>query len=184
MKNFLFGSVAVLGLSALGSAATVSCVVNQDTVPNTAVSAITTVACPGVSAATVGSNVISAITLNVKGSFDDSAISPPYNGQLSFSFTEQSAQFNITTITGSAPTGGPNDVGSTGLMTGSHNGLSLGSLAGFNVGVVETLLSGSRLPSNSNVTVAYEYTLAPVPEPASYAMIGLGLTALAFYRRK
>ena len=163
----------------------VSCVVNQNVIPNTATTAVATVVCPGVSAAVVGGSVIGKITLMAKGSFDDSAISPAYNGQLKFTFTEDSAQFNVPALSANAPNGGPNDVGSTGTLTASQGGLSLSSLSGFNVAVLESLLSGGRLPSNSNVTVAYDYLLMTVvPEPSAYLLIGLGLSAVAFYRRK
>ena len=68
------------------------------------------------------------------------------------------------------------------------SGLNLASLAGFNVNVIETLLSGGRFPTNSTVTVQYDYTVTTptsgVPEPSTYAMIGLGLSALAFARRR
>ena len=189
MKKTIFASVAVLALSTVAGASTISCVINQSTTPNGATSASTTVFCPGVSAVDVGSNQITAITLRVKGSFDDSAISPAYHGQLSFAFTEDSGQFNVPTLSGNAPNGGPADVGSTGVLSGIDSGLALSSLTNFNVEVLETLLSGGRLPTNSNVTVSYEYALTPltppssVPEPSTYVMIGLGLSGFALRRR-
>lgn len=36
----------------------------------------------------------------------------------------------------------------------------------------------------ANATVTYDYTAAPVPEPATYAMLGAGLLGLAAIRRK
>ncbi len=185
MNKLFFLTIATLGLTAVMSAGTVSCAVNQNTTPLTATTAGTTVVCPGVSAAIVGAgNQITAITVFARGTFNDSAITPPYSGQLRFDFNELSGEIIIPTITGSAPTGGPDSIGDTGVLSASQGGLSLASLAGFNVDVLETLLSGGRLPSSSNVTVSYEYTVSAVPEPATYAMIGLGLGALAFIRRK
>ena len=189
MKKFLVMSFATLAMSVVGSATVVSCVVNQDV---TGSEGGATVVCGGVTAGTVAGSgagsFISSITLSVKGTFNDSATTPVYNGSVSFAFTEQSAQFAVATISGNAPTVGSGDVGSTGTLTGSSGALSLASLAGFNVGVIETLLTGGRFPTNSTVTVSYDYTVTTpgsgVPEPSTYAMIGLGLSALAFARRR
>lgn len=190
MKRTLLLLAAALGFSSLASAGTVTCVVNQATTPLTATTAGATVSCGGVSAATVDlsgpGSYIASIVLTVKGTFNDSAISPAYLGLLNFAFTEQSSQFTIATISGDAPRGGgAADTGSTGNLTGSATGLNLSSLSGFNVSVLETLISGGRLPESSNVTVTYEYNvISGVPEPSTYAMMGLGATALAFIGRR
>ena len=188
MKKFLVMSFATLAMSVVGSATVVSCVVNQDV---TGSEGGATVVCGGVTAGTVAGSgagsFISSLTLIVKGTFNDSAITPPYNGQTNFTFSEQSAQFAIATLSGNAPTVGTGELGSTGNLSGTHSGLNLASLAGFNVGVVETLLAGGRFPTNSTVTVQYDFTVttpSAIPEPSTYAMIGLGLSALAFARRR
>ena len=180
--NYLM-ALAATAFSFTASAATVTCATNANTIPSDATHATAMIACPGVSAATLAGNSITSLTIFVKGSFDDSAI-PPYNGQVKFRFTEQSGQLMIAPIIGDAPVGTTGDIGSTGTLSGTQNSLALLSLTGFNVDVLETLLSGGRLPANSNVTVAYDYTASAVPEPSTYAMIGLGLSALALRRRK
>ena len=181
MKKFLFMSIATLAMAAVGSASVVSCVVNQDI---TGSEAGATVVCGGTTA-TPGTQITSVL-LQVKGTFNDASFT--YAGSVSFAFTEASGQFAIATISGNAPTSGSSDTGSTGTLSGSQSGLTLGSLSGFNVGVVETLLTGGRFPTNSTVTVQYTTTetplSGPVPEPATYTMIGLGLSALAFARRR
>jgi hypothetical protein len=187
-------SLAALGLSALGQAAIVNCVTNQSTVPATATTATTVVNCPGLTTGDIGvGNTLTLVTLIVRGSFNDSAINPPYSGQVQFDFTENSAQFVIATISGLAPPGlgNTNSVGSTGNLTGASNALSLTSLNAFTVSALETLLAGGRLPSDSNVSVSYDYTVTVptpptpgIPEPSTYALIGLGLSALAFARHR
>ena len=181
MKKFLFMSIATLAMSAVGSATLVSCTVNQDISGSEAGA---TVVCGG-TAASVG-NQITGVTLFVKGTFNDASFT--YAGSVNFAFTEASGQFAIATISGNAPTSGSADTGSTGTLSASQSGLALASLSGFNVGVVETLLTGGRFPTNSTVTVSYDTTESPVggpvPEPATYTMIGVGLSALAFARRR
>lgn len=187
MKKFLVMSFATLAMSVVGSATVVSCVINQDI---TGSEAGAVVVCGGVTAGTVAGSgagsFISAITLQVKGTFNDASFT--YSGSTNFAFTEQSAQLAIATISGNAPTAGTGDTGSTGVLSASQGGLNLASLAGFNVNVIETLLAGGRFPTNSTVTVQYDYTVTTptsgVPEPSTYAMIGLGLSALAFARRR
>ena len=184
MKTNYLMALAAAAFSFTASAATVTCATNANTVPTDATHAAATIACPGVSAGTLAGNAITSLTIFVKGSFDDAAILPPYNGQVNFTFTQQSGQLAIGPISGDAPVGSTGDIGSTGTLSSTQNGLALLSLSSFNVDVLETLISGGRLPSNSNVTVAYEYTASAVPEPSTYAMIGLGLTAFALRRRK
>jgi len=190
LKRFFLLSIAALGFSSLSSAAVISCVINQATVPINSTSAGATVSCGGVSAATVAANgagsYISSIVLTVKGTFNDSAITPAYFGLLNFAFNEQSSEFTIATIAGNAPLGGiASDTGSTGNLQGFTSGLNLAALASFNVNVLETLISGGRLPESSNVTVTYDYTVSSgIPEPSTYAMMGLGFSALAFFGRR
>lgn len=182
MRTIYAAALAATVLTMTASATTVSCGTNVNTTPANATTATANVACGGVSAGTLAGNVITSITMYVKGSFDDSAI-PAYNGQVRFTFAEDSAQLTITII-GDAPVGSTSDIGSTGVLSATQGGLSLASLSAFNVAVTEQLLSGGRLPANSNVTVSYDYTASAVPEPSTYAMIAMGLAGLGFYRRK
>ena len=197
MKKFLAVSFAALSLSAVSSAATISCVINQTITQPAGAQAngATTsgvVACGALSNAAIVAEggagaTVTAIQLIVKGSFNDSAIAPAYNGQLNFAFTEQSSDFIIAAISGNAPTGGPSDTGSTGNLSGSKGGLNLSSIAGFNVNVLETLVSGGRFPSDANVTVSYIATVTGsnvIPEPSTFIMLGTALTGLGVFARR
>jgi PEP-CTERM motif len=83
---------------------------------------------------------------------------------------------NSTTFTPAIP----------GMSMATVAGTSTTSIGAFNVGIASSVITGSGAASTGLVQVQYDYRPIPplVPEPASFAMIGGGLLALAAFARR
>jgi len=176
MKKFLLTSCYALALASVLPAAVINCATDQNIN-----SGATTVNCPGVSA-TAGFT-ITGITLYGLGSWQDSQI-PAFVGTSTYTFTENSAQFNAGPLVGVAA---GSSTGSTGLLSDGPVAVSLASVLAFTVNVTRVINVGN-VPNNATVTVNYETTETAIdtgiPEPATFALIGAGLLGAAILRRR
>jgi hypothetical protein len=176
MKKFFLSSLLAVAFASVLPAAIVNCTTNQDIN-----SGATTVNCPGVSASAGFS--ITGITLIGLGSWQDSSINPAFTGSSTYTFTENSADFNAGPLVGIAA---GTTTADTGLLFDGPVGVSLAALAAFTVDVTRVINSGGT-PANATVTVSYDWTETDnnqVPEPATFALIGAGLLGAAILRRR
>jgi hypothetical protein len=148
-------------------------------------SGATTVNCAGVSASPGFS--ITGVTFIALGSWQDSSVSPAFTGSSTYTFTENSAQFNLGPLVGIAA---GTTTADTGLLFDGPAALLLSSLDAFTVDVTRIINSGGT-PANATVTVSYDWTETrneqppnEIPEPATFAMIGAGLLVTAVLRRR
>jgi len=169
----------LLAAAAYLPGATVSCVLGQDISSGTA-----TINCPG-TAPTIGFEIIS-VQLQALGSWEDSTFG--FTSNITFSFSENSAQFGASNLTGVAS--GTNSA-NTGLLSQfASSGLPLGmdvALDAFTVSATRTINSGGN-PSGETVSFQYITTEqlvdGAVPEPATMAMFGAGLVVLGIFRKR
>ena len=214
MKKFLIGLVGVMAMSGLANAAYINCLpTNVNVITNSTVVIGATATCGTNGAALGGSGnltgnntnngvtgtagglsivapagfLITGIEIKYTGTFQDSSGSNVAFA-VHFSGSEQSPDFNIVgvpfDVSETAPGSG---IGGATVYQGSATFAGVASLNAFTFGF--SAGPGSNpLPDNASATASFQIQLTQqqtgVPEPSTFAMLGLALTGVGVYARR
>lgn len=193
MKKFLFLAALLIAFAAMSQAGTVNCASNQQIITNSVplgtAGTPLMVACGGATPA-VG-NYISSVTLYALATWQEAASAVP-------PFPTRSITFNFANDTTGTPSVFPwadivftTPATNAGFSGGAANSgplaQNLASILAFNVKV--WVATGDQTwPDNSSFAFSYTYDEtqipAPVPEPATFAMLGGALVGLAVLARR
>ncbi len=171
VKKFVFVASTLLGLCSIGSASTsvVSCIPSPSAFLGQANGG--SVSCPGFT--TPGGSVLTSITFEY--TFDltiNRFTAGSSNTSFSFDLPGTALDVSDTANESSRPVGGTIQI-----LAGFGDFTSPFNIAHSYSGATARVTGATF---NETLTYAYE----AVPEPASYALMGLGISALAFIRRR
>ncbi len=189
MKSLLLAS-AFVASSMVASATTVTSVCGSFSNPSTGSSgtwscnSLTTIL--GIPGATVNSEKIVYVSDYSNG------ISTPVSETTTFVFQSGFGLVNdlvTTSGTGNSNTpvsflGWTYNATAAPVLAGFYQNVTSGQGNAFNITYNNVVGTGSVLAATGYVQVVYDYSPAVAPEPASFAMIGGGLLALAAFARK
>ncbi len=188
MKKIFVASV-FLGLASMAQAAFISCAPPQGDVVVNAVGQSQIFTC------NVGGNnvdgdslTITDIRIRVSGTFQENAAPTASSYSVLYSSTNTGVGFAIGNV-GCTATGSENGANQAlGNCVGTSAVAAVAgapdSVASFTV-TVSGGAGSTPLPFNGSASVSYEVTTAsPIPEPATYTLLGVGLVGFYLARRK